>query len=125
MVNMMECLEVAGEKSSTFESSVRQLGIFDEDGGKDAFVMYKKVPRTALQAKSKQPASDEDLLAYLFSRWMQVHAPGVKLVSQKSNDRTFKMWRSVKYMNDHGIYCEMFVIASEFNRHLFHKEILE
>lgn len=125
VVNMNECFEVAGEKSKTFEQTVRRLGIFDEDKDEDTFVMYKKVPRTALQSKSKQPECEEDVLTYLFSRWMHVDSDSVKLVPQKSPDRTFKVWRSVKYMNNHGIYCEMFVISSEFNRHLFHKEILE
>jgi len=125
VVNLNECLEVAGEKSHNFDEIVRQLGIFDEDTGEDTFVMYKKVPRTALQSKSKQPECEEDVLTYLFSRWMQVDVESVKLVAQKSPDRTFKVWRSVRYMNNHLIYCQMFVISSEFNRHLFHKEILE
>jgi len=125
VVNLNECLEVAGEKSSTFDDIVRKLGIFDENTGEDTFVMYKKVPRTALQSKNKQPECEEDVLTYLFSRWMQVDVDSVKLVPQKSPDRTFKVWRSVRYMNSHLIYCQMFVISSEFNRHLFHKEILE
>jgi len=124
VVNMVECLEVAGEKSRTFEQLVRKLGIFDEEKGGDTFVLYKKVPRTALQQKTKQPDCEEDVLTYLFSRWMQVDSDSVKLILQKSLDRTFKVWRSVQYMNQHGIYCEMFVISSEFNRHLFHREIL-
>lgn len=124
VVNFGECMEVAGEKSKFFEQTVRRLGIFDEKIGEDTFVMYKKVPRTALQQKSKQPDCEEDVLTYLFSRWMNVVAESVKLVLQKTPDRTFKVWRSVKYMNNHGIYCEMFVISSEFNRHLFHREIL-
>lgn len=124
VVNMIECLEVAGEKSRTFEQLVKKLGIFDEEKGGDTFVMYKKVPRTALQQKTKQPDCEEDVLTYLFARWMQVDSDSVKLILQKSSDRSFKVWRSVQYMNQHGIYCEMFVISSEFNRHLFHREIL-
>jgi len=124
VVNMVECLEVAGEKSRTFEQLVRKLGIFDEEKGGDTFVLYKKVPRTALQQKTKQPDREEDVLTYLFSRWMHVDSDSVKLILQKSLDRTFKVWRSVIYINQHGIYCEMFVISSEFNRHLFHREIL-
>jgi len=124
VVNMIECLEVAGEKSRTFEQLVKKLGIFDEEKGGDTFVLYKKVPRTALQQKTKQPDCEEDVLTYLFARWMQVDSDSVKLILQKSSDRTFKIWRSVQYMNQHGIYCEMFVISSEFNRHLFHREIL-
>jgi len=125
VVNLNQCLEVAGEKSCAFDQIVRQLGIFDEETGEDTFVMYKKVPRTALQSKNKQPEREEDVLTYLFSRWMQVDTESVKLVAQKSPDRTFKVWRSVRYMNHHLIYCQMFVISSEFNRHLFHKEVLE
>merc|ERR1719333_1606867 len=91
VVNLNECLEVAGEKSLTFDQIVRQLGIFDQDKGEDTFVMYKKVPRTALQSKSKQPECEEEVLTYLFSRWMQVDTESVKLVAQKSPDRTFKL----------------------------------
>merc|ERR1719493_147166 len=42
VVNLNECLEVAGEKSRAFDQIVRQLGIFDQETGEDTFVMYKK-----------------------------------------------------------------------------------
>jgi len=126
VVNLSECLEVAGEKSKYFETIVWKLGIFSKNSSdQEAFVLYKKVPRTAMQQKSKPPDCEEDSLRYLFSRWMQVDPDRIILKQVKHHNKELKVWRSLLYINDYGSYCEMFVISSEFNRHLFHKELLD
>lgn len=122
VVNEEECLEVSGEKISSFTKAVKTLGIFKDSD--NCVVIYKKVPRTALQQKTEQPDNEEDLLSYLFSRWMRVDTDSIKLINKTGPDKELKMWRSLRTMNVHGTYVEMFVICSQFNRHLFHKEFL-
>lgn len=125
VVSHSDCLEISGEKSAAFEDHLSRLGVFKAPEGRDAFVMYKKVPRTALQQKKQTADSDEDLLTYLFSRWMHVNGNSIRLVKEKKlKNEEFKVWTSVETINQFGSYCQMFVIASEFNRHLFHRELL-
>lgn len=126
VVNIDECFEVAGEKSLIFEDTVMQLGIFDEENGEDPFVMYTKVPRTTSESKFNLTQDNRfERLTYLFSRWMRIDSDAVKLMKQTSPHKAFQVYRSVKYFNHCGICCEMFVIVSKFNRHLFHKEFLD
>jgi len=123
VVNEQECLEISGEKASNFANAVKHLGIFKDSD--NCVVIYKKVPRTALQQKTEQPEGEQNLISYLFSRWMRVDIDSIKLVHQKKpNTGDLRLWRSLRCMNVHGTYCEMFVISSQFNRHLFHKELL-
>lgn len=123
VVNEQECLEIAGEKASLFSSAVKSLGIFKDS--ENCVVIYKKVPRTAMQQKTEQPEGEQNLISYLFSRWMRVDTDSIKLINQKCpQGGDLRLWRSLKCMNVHGTYCEMFVISSQFNRHLFHKELL-
>lgn len=124
-IDLNECVEIAGEKSSAFVEIVRQLEIFDENTRGDTFVMYKKVPRTASQSKSNQPECEEDVLTYLSSRWMEVDADSMKWIQYESTDRTFRVWKSLRYLNHNLIYCQAFVINTEINRHVFHKEFLD
>jgi len=123
VVNEQECLEISGEKASNFANAVKHLGIFKDSD--NCVVIYKKVPRTALQQKTEQPEGERNLISYLFSRWMRVDIESIKLVRQKKpNTGDLRLWRSLRCMNVHGTYCEMFVISSQFNRHLFHVELL-
>jgi len=124
VVTEEECLEIAGEKLMDFSAAMKRLGIFKDSD--NCVIIYKKVPRTALQQRTEHPEGERNLLSYLFSRWMRVDTASIKLINQKSTEYTgdLRLWRSLKCMNVHGTYCEMFVIKSEFNRHLFHKELL-
>jgi len=120
-VTREEFEEISGEISPSFTEAVDKLGIFNSNS--ECNIMYKKVPLTSVQNKSSKHLRDEEL-ANLFARWMQIDFESIQLVSQESPHHKFKIWNSLRYMNIHGSYCEVFVICSEFNRHLFHKEIL-
>lgn len=126
LVNQEECLDFCGEQGQSFEKTLNKLGVFNEknkDG--ESFVMYKKIPRTSQQKNSKQPSNKEQALAYLFRRWMRIDSDGIYLHRKRSADRKYNVWRSKKYMNAYGSYCVAFVVCSDFNTHLFHKEFLE
>jgi len=119
-----DCIELAGEIVPRFEETIRELKIFQHQG---AVITYKKVPKTALENKWRKIDNEENLLAYLFSRWMRIEPGSISLHFSKneSNGHKVRVWRSVLYLNQHGSLCEMFVIVTKYNRHLFHRELLD
>lgn len=124
VVSEKDCLDFSGEKSPAFAAIVSKLGIFQSNPHKEPFVLYKKVPRTSMQQK-RMLETDDEFLVYLFSRWMNVDSESVSLIREpKMGNDEFKVWTSLETINIHGSYCQMFVVASAFNRHLFHRELL-
>lgn len=119
-----DCVELAGEIVPRFEETLRELKIFQNQG---AVITYKKVPKTTLENKWRKIDNEENLLAYLFSRWMRIDPGSISLhfSKDKSNGHKVRVWRSVLYVKQHGSLCEMFVIVTKFNRHLFHRELLD
>jgi len=130
IVTEQDCLDFSGEKSPGFAEIVSRLGIFSKHPDKEPLVVYKKVPRTSMQQK-RMLETDQEFLVYLFSRWINVDSESVKLIRapKVGNEaflgiEEFKVWTSVETINIHGSYCQNFVVESNFNRHLFHRELL-